>query len=225
VTGAASVPPILIRRMHDELGIAEVLTAYGLTESSGCVSATQAGDPVELVASSCGRPIPGVEVRLVGADDRDVATGDPGELLVRGFNVMKGYLDDPKATAETIDADGWLRTGDIATQDERGYLRITDRAKDLFICGGFNCYPAEIEARLLEHPDVARVAVVGRPDERMGEVGHAVIVPKPGAVRDDKALISWCREQMANYKVPRTVEWVDELPVNASGKVQRFLLK
>lgn len=225
VTGAASVPPILIRRMHDELGIAEVLTAYGLTESSGCVSATQAGDPVELVASSCGRPIPGVEVRLVDADDRDVATGEPGELLVRGFNVMKGYLDDPKATAETIDAEGWLRTGDIATQDERGYLRITDRAKDLFICGGFNCYPAEIEARLLEHPDVARVAVVGRPDERMGEVGHAVIVPKPGAARDDKALLGWCREQMANYKVPRTVEWVEELPVNASGKVQRFLLK
>ncbi|MFZ5706826.1 MAG: AMP-binding protein [Pseudomonadota bacterium] len=225
VTGAASVPPILIRRMHDELGIAEVLTAYGLTESSGCVSATQAGDPVELVASSCGRPIPGVEVRLVDAENRDVPTGEPGELLVRGFNVMQGYLDDPKATAETIDADGWLRTGDIATQDERGYLRITDRAKDLFICGGFNCYPAEIEARLLEHPDVARVAVVGRADERMGEVGHAVIVPKPGAVRDDKALIGWCREQMANYKVPRTIEWVDELPVNASGKVQRFLLK
>jgi len=225
VTGAASVPPILIRRMHDELGIDEVLTAYGLTESCGCVSATQAGDPVELVASTCGRPIPGVEVRLVDGEDKDVAVGEPGELLVRGFNVMKGYLDDPKATAETIDADGWLRTGDIATQDERGYLRITDRAKDLFISGGFNCYPAEIEARLLEHPDVARVAVVGRPDERMGEVGHAVIVATPDAARDDKALLAWCREQMANYKVPRSVEWVDELPVNAAGKVQRFLLK
>jgi acyl-CoA synthetase (AMP-forming)/AMP-acid ligase II len=225
VTGAASVPPVLIRRMHDELGIDEVLTAYGLTEGSGCVSATQAGDPVELVASTCGRPIPGVEVRLVDGAGRDVPTGEPGELLVRGFNVMKGYLDDPRATAETIDGEGWLRTGDIATQDARGYLRITDRAKDLFICGGFNCYPAEIEARLLEHPDVARVAVVGRPDERMGEVGHAVIVPRPGAARDGKALLAWCREQMANYKVPRSVEWVDELPVNAAGKVQRFLLK
>jgi len=225
VTGAASVPPILIRRMQDELGIDEVLTAYGLTESCGCVSATQAGDPVELVASTCGRPIPGVEVRLVDGDDRDVPVGEPGELLVRGFNVMKGYLDDPKATAETIDADGWLRTGDIATRDERGYLRITDRAKDLFICGGFNCYPAEIEARLLEHPDVARVAVVGRPDERMGEVGHAVVVPKAGAARDSAAFLAWCREQMANYKAPRSVEWVDELPLNAAGKVQRFLLK
>jgi len=154
-----------------------------------------------------------------------VAVGEAGELLVRGFNVMKGYLDDPKATAETIDAEGWLRTGDIATRDARGYLRITDRAKDLFICGGFNCYPAEIEARLLEHPDVARVAVVGRADERLGEVGHAVVVGKPGAARDPKAFLAWCREQMANYKVPRSVEWVDELPVNAAGKVQRFLLK
>lgn len=225
VTGAASVPPVLIRRMRDALGIDDVLTAYGLTESGGCVSATQAGDPVELVASTCGRPIPGVEVRLVDGEGRDVPTGEPGELLVRGFNVMKGYLADPQATAETIDSEGWLRTGDIATQDERGYLRITDRAKDMFICGGFNCYPAEIEARLLEHPDIARVAVVGRPDERMGEVGHAVVVARPGAARDDKALLAWCREEMANYKVPRSVEWVDELPVNASGKVQRFLLK
>lgn len=225
VTGAASVPPILIQRMHDELGISDVLTAYGLTESCGCVSATQRGDPVELVAATCGRPIPGVEVRLVDPQGHDVGTGEPGELLVRGFNVMKGYLDDPAATAETIDADGWLRTGDIATQDARGYLRITDRAKDLFITGGFNCYPAEIEARLLEHPDVARAAVVGRPDPRLGEVGHAVVVARPGARRDSAAFLAWCREVMANYKAPRTVEWVEELPLNAAGKVQRFLLK
>ena len=221
VTGAASVPPILISRMRDELGIDDVLTAYGLTESCGCASATHSGDPVELVAASCGTPIPGVAVRLVDADGRDVPAGEPGELLVRGFNVMKGYLDDPEATAAAIDPDGWLRTGDIATQDAAGYLRITDRAKDLFICGGFNCYPAEIEARILEHPEVARVAVVGRPDPRLGEVGHAVVVAKPGAVRDPAAFVAWCREQMANYKAPRSVEWVDELPVNAAGKVQR----
>ncbi len=225
VTGAASVPASLLRRMHDDLGIADVLTAYGLTESCGVVSVTHAGDPVELVAESCGTPIPGVEVRLVDAAGADVAPGVAGELLVRGFNVMKAYLDDPAATAEAIDPDGWLRTGDIATQDARGYLRITDRAKDMFICGGFNCYPAEIEARLLDHPDVGRVAVVGRPDHRMGEVGHAVIVPTPGAARDSAALLRWCREAMANYKVPRTVEWVDALPTNAAGKVQRFLLK
>lgn len=225
VTGAASVPPVLIRRMRDELGITDVLTAYGLTESCGVVSATHAGDPAELVAQSCGTPLPGVEVRLVDTQGRDVRPGTPGELLVRGFNVMAGYYGDPVATAETIDAQGWLRTGDIAVQDERGYLRISDRAKDMFICGGFNCYPAEIESYLLTHPDVARAAVVGRPDARLGEVAHAVVVAKPGAARDSEALLRWCREVMANYKAPRSVEWVDELPVNASGKVQRFLLK
>ncbi|AHE54623.1 FadD3 family acyl-CoA ligase [Sphingomonas sanxanigenens] len=225
VTGAASVPPVLIRRMREDLGIDDVLTAYGLTESCGCVSATKAGDPAELVAASCGTPIPGVEVRLVDPEGSDVAAGEAGELLVRGFNVMKGYLDDPAATAEAIDAEGWLRTGDIATQDARGYLKITDRAKDMFICGGFNCYPAEIEARILEHPEVARVAVVGRPHERLGEVGHAVIVAKPGAAQDAAAFLAWCRDEMANYKAPRTVEWVAELPLNAAGKVQRFMLK
>jgi|TARA_R100000501_G_scaffold17919_1_gene34980 acyl-CoA synthetase (AMP-forming)/AMP-acid ligase II len=225
VTGAASVPPTLIRRMRDELGISDVLTAYGLTEACGVVSATHSGDPPELVANSCGTPIPGVEVKLVDPEDNEVPVGQPGELLVRGFNVMKGYLDDPKSTSETIDADGWLRTGDIATQDADGYLRITDRAKDMFISGGFNCYPAEIEARLLDHPDVARAAVVGKPDHRLGEVAHAVIVPALGASQDSDAFLKWCREAMANYKAPRSVEWVDELPLNASGKVQRFLLK
>lgn len=225
VTGAASVPPLLIRRMRDDLGIDDVLTAYGLTESCGVGSATQTGDPAELVAESCGRPIPGVEVRLVDKAGDDVATGTAGELLVRGFNVMKGYLDDPVATAEAIDADGWLRTGDIAIRDARGYLRISDRAKDRFICGGFNCYPAEIEAHILHHPDVARVAVVGRADARLGEVAHAVVVARPGAVQDAPAFLAWCREAMANYKAPRSVEWVDALPVNAAGKVQRFLLR
>lgn len=225
VTGAASVPPVLIRRMRDELGISDVLTAYGLTESCGVVSATHASDPAELVAQSCGTPIPGVEVRLVDAQGEDVASGTPGELLVRGYNVMAGYFGDPAATAEAIDADGWLRTGDIAIQDANGYLRISDRAKDMFICGGFNCYPAEIESFILSHPEVARVAVVGRPDARMGEVAHAVVVAKPGAARDSGAFLRWCREAMANYKAPRSVDWVDELPVNAAGKVQRFLLK
>jgi len=225
ITGAASVPPVLIRRMRDELGIPEVVTAYGLTEACGVVTITRAGDPPELIAESCGAPIPGVEVRLVDPSGADVAEGEPGELLVHGFNVMKGYLDDPEATAKAIDAEGWLHTGDIATRDARGYLRITDRAKDMFICGGFNCYPAEIEALIAEYPAVARVAVVGRPDARMGEVAHAVIVPRPGADTDSEAFLRWCRATMANYKAPRSVEWVDTLPLNASGKVQRFLLR
>jgi HIP---CoA ligase len=225
VTGAASVPPSLIRRIRDELGISDVLTAYGLTEASGVVTATKAGDPPELVASSCGLPIPGVALRLVDGAGRDVADGEPGELLVKGFNVMKGYLDDPVATAEAIDADGWLRTGDIAIRDAQGYLRITDRSKDLFICGGFNCYPAEIEALILDHPAVARVAVVGVPDARMGEVGQAWIVAKPGETIEEAAFIAWCRGHMANYKAPRSIRVVAELPTNAAGKVQRFLLR
>jgi acyl-CoA synthetase (AMP-forming)/AMP-acid ligase II len=225
VTGAASVPPSLIRRMHDELGIRDVLTAYGLTETCGVVTATKAGDPAELVASSCGLPIPGVSIRLVDPDGKEVADGEPGELLVRGFNVMKGYFDDPDATAETIDAEGWLRTGDIAIRDAEGYLRITDRAKDMFISGGFNCYPAEIEALILDHPGVARVAVTGVPDARMGEVCRAWIVPKPGETIEEAAFIAWCRGHMANYKAPRSIRVVETLPMNAAGKVQRFLLK
>jgi acyl-CoA synthetase (AMP-forming)/AMP-acid ligase II len=135
---------------------------------------------------------------------------------------MQGYLDDRYATAAAIDADGWLRTGDIGVLDERGYLRITDRAKDIYISGGFNCYPAEIERILQRHPAVAQVAVIGVPDARMGEVGKALIVLKPGAAMTPEEVIAWSRETMANFKVPRYVQFVSELPQNAMGKVQKF---
>jgi acyl-CoA synthetase (AMP-forming)/AMP-acid ligase II len=138
---------------------------------------------------------------------------------------MKGYFEDPVHTAEAITADGWLLTGDIGVMDERGYLRITDRKKDMFIVGGFNAYPAEIEDALLRHPAVARVAVVGMPDERLGEVGAAFIVRKPGATASSDELLAWSREQMANYKVPRRIDFVDELPVNATGKVLKYVLR
>ncbi len=138
---------------------------------------------------------------------------------------MKGYFDDEEQTRETIDSAGWLHTGDIGVMDERGYLRITDRVKDMFIMGGFNCYPAEIEGLLFEHPGVGQVAVIGIPDERMGEVGMAFIVPEPGADLTPEAIVDWCREHMANYKVPRLVEITNELPMNASGKVQKFVLR
>jgi HIP---CoA ligase len=225
VTGAASVPPVLIQRMRDELGFSTVLTGYGLTESTGLVSMCRIGDSVERVASTCGVPIPGIEVRLVAADGSDAAPHSPGELWVRGFNVMQGYLDDPEATAEAIDAAGWLHTGDIAVRDEEGYLRITDRMKDMYICGGFNCYPAEIERLMSAHPSVAQVAVLGIPDERLGEVGRAVVVLRPGTHCTAAELIAWCRQEMANYKVPREVLFVDSLPVNAAGKVTKFQLK
>jgi acyl-CoA synthetase (AMP-forming)/AMP-acid ligase II len=138
---------------------------------------------------------------------------------------MQGYLDDPDATAETITEDGWLKTGDIGIFTKAGYLRITDRIKDMFISGGFNCYPAEIENILLNHPLIADVSIIGTQDARMGEVGHAFVVLQEGATIDKPSLITWSREHMANFKVPKQYTFVTTLPRNASGKVQKFLLK
>jgi len=225
VTGAAVVPRQLVERMHSELGFKIVLTGYGLTESSGTVSICDAGDSIERVSQTSGKAIPGLELRSVDPQGKDVPPGEAGEILVRGFNIVKAYLDDPKATAEAIDKDGWFRTGDIGIIDADGYIRITDRAKDMFIVGGFNCYPAETEGLLLEHPDIAQVAVVGVPDERMGEVAKAFVILRPGASLTEAELIAWARKMMANYKVPRYVDFVDTLPTTASGKVQRFELR
>ncbi|HEY3670610.1 MAG TPA: AMP-binding protein, partial [Acidimicrobiia bacterium] len=222
VTGAADIPVELIRRMHDELPFSLIITGYGLTEAG---TATGPDDDFETIATTVGRVRPGLEIRVAGDDGTDLPVGDAGELLVRGYSVMRGYLDDPDATAATIDADGWLHTGDLATLDERGCVRIVGRIKDMFIVGGFNAYPAEIENLLLGHPAVARAAVVGMPDARMGEVGMAFVVLTPGASLAPDELIAWSRDTMANYKVPRAVELVDELPVNAAGKVEKETLR
>ncbi|MGW1655363.1 FadD3 family acyl-CoA ligase [Streptomyces atratus] len=219
VTGAAVVPLQLVERLRTELGIATVLTAYGLSEASGIVTMCRRGDPLETIASTSGRAIDDTEIRVLAAP------GTPGEVLVRGFNVMQGYFEDPQTTAATITADGWLRTGDVGVLDEDGNLRITDRIKDMFIVGGFNAYPAEIEQLLGLHPDVADVAVIGVPDPRLGEVGKAYAVRRPGATVTADDLIAWSRREMANYKVPRAVEFVTELPRNASGKVVKGELR
>ena len=224
-TGAAAIPVDLIRRMRSELGFETVVTAYGLTEACGVVSICRPEDDAETIATTSGRAIPDVEVRCVDAEGRDVAPSAPGEVVVRGYNVMQGYFEEAAETAATIDRDGWLHTGDVAVMDERGYLRITDRIKDMFIVGGFNCYPAEIENLIFGGGQVAQVAVIGVPDERMGEVGMAWVVPAPGAAPTPEAVIAWCREHMANYKVPRYVEVVDELPINAAGNVTKFVLR
>ena len=147
------------------------------------------------------------------------------EVLVRGYNVMAGYLDDPVATAEAIDPDGWLHTGDIGTMDERDGVQITDRTKDMFVVGGFNAYPAEIEGIMLRHPDIAQVAVIGVPDARLGEVAMAFVVPRSGHTVDPDSVARWCRAEMANFKVPRRVQVVDGLPLNASGKVMKGALR
>ncbi|MEG0446835.1 MAG: FadD3 family acyl-CoA ligase [Comamonas sp.] len=226
VTGSATVPPILIKRMREELGIQNVTTAYGLTDCGGCATLCEPTDTVETVANTCGKALPGTELRCVDEQGNSVEVGEAGEVVLRGYHVMKGYFEDDKATAETIDADGWLHTGDVGVLDERGYLRITDRLKDMFIVGGFNCYPAEIERIVSNHADVAQVAVVGVPDERMGEVGCACVVVRNGVTLDKEAFIAWCRANMANYKVPRVVMQLDSLPLNASNKVlKRDLLE
>ncbi|MEO9461408.1 MAG: FadD3 family acyl-CoA ligase [Marinomonas sp.] len=223
-TGAASVPPELIRRMRRELGLRDTVTAYGMTECS-TITACRMGDDAELIATSVGKEIPGLEVKIVAEDGSEVTRGKTGEIHVRGYAVMREYLDDPEATAETIDTDGWMHTGDVGVMDEAGYVRITDRMKDMYISGGFNCYPAEIEKLLSEHEAVGMVAVVGVPDERMGEIGKAYIVPRPAMAPTAEEITQWCRANMANYKVPRIVEIVEELPLNASGKVLKTELR
>ena len=225
VTGATTVPVVLIERLRDELSLERVLTAYGLTESCGTATMCRPNDDPVTVANTCGMAVEGVEVRVADPNGATVPPGQPGEVLIRGYNVMRGYFEDEKATAEAIDADGWLHTGDIGVMDERGYLRITDRLKDMFIVGGFNVYPAEIEQVLSRHPAVAEAAVVGVPDERLGEVGRAFVVLRPGASATEEELIAYCRERLANFKVPRSVVLLAQLPRNASGKVTKHELR
>ncbi|MGW8204727.1 FadD3 family acyl-CoA ligase (plasmid) [Sphingomonas bisphenolicum] len=224
VTGAAPVAPALVERMRRELGMSNIVNGYGMTEC-GAIAMTRQGDDAETVAHTCGYPLPGTEVRCVDEAGRDLPSGQAGELWIRGPSVMQGYLDDPAATAEAIDADGWLHTGDIGTIDARGYLAITDRKKDMYISGGFNCYPAEIESLLAAHPAIETAAVIGVPDERLGEVGKAFVILRPGHSAEARDIIAWARASMANYKVPRQISFVAALPRNAGGKVLRMALR
>lgn len=219
ITGAASIPPILIRRLFGDLGFKRVTTCYGLTEGAGIATISRPEDDVDTLATASGRPFPDVEVILVDEDERKVAPGGLGEVWIRGFNIMQGYLNAPEETAKRVDQEGWLHTGDIARMDERGNLSVVDRKGDMFIVGGFNAYPAEIEATLAEHSDIREVAVVGVPDERLGEVGVAFVVPSAPGAPTEEELVRWARQRMANFKVPRRVWIVDELPRNATGKV------
>ena len=215
VTGAAVVPVALVERMRAELSFDSVLTAYGLTEAV-VVTMCRPGDDPETVATTSGRATAGFEIKIAATT---------GEIALRGPNVMLGYLDDPAATAAAIDADGWLHTGDVGRLDERGYLTITDRLKDMYICGGFNVYPAEVEQALTRHPAVAESAVIGVPDGRLGEVGKAFVVLRPGVAATRDELIEFCQARLANYKIPRQVEFRADLPRNPAGKPLKRLLR
>ncbi len=226
VTGAASVPVKLVKDMRDVLGFETVVTAYGLTESTGVVTICRPDDDAETIATTSGRAIEGVEVKCANPDTgEEVARGSEGEIWVRGYNVMKGYFDMPEATAESITSEGWLRTGDIGVMDERGYLRITDRLKDMYIMNGENVYPAEVEKILYGMDGIAQVAVIGVPKQPQGEVGMAFVVLKPGFEQNKQAVLDYAAEHLARYKVPMHVAFVDSLPLNASGKVVKPELK
>jgi acyl-CoA synthetase (AMP-forming)/AMP-acid ligase II len=224
VTGAADIPVELIRRMRAELPFRIIISGYGLTEA-GTATATSPDDDPEIIATTVGCARPTFRLRVVDVAGRDVPVGEPGEVLLQGGSVMSHYLDDPEATAEVLSPDGWLRTGDIGELDERAHLRIVGRAKDMFIVGGFNAYPAEIENALMHHPGIEQAAVIGVPDARLGEVGLAFVVARAGSSPSAPAIIEWCRAQMANYKVPRAVQFVDELPYNATGKIMKNVLR
>jgi acyl-CoA synthetase (AMP-forming)/AMP-acid ligase II len=225
VTGASAIPVELIRNMRDVLGIETVITGYGLTESTGIVTMCRHDDDPETIATTSGRAVAGVEVRVVDAAGRALPPNEPGEIVARGYNVMKGYFEAEDETRKAIDRDGWLHTGDVGTLDERGYIRITDRMKDMFIVGGFNVYPVEIENLLLGHDAVAEAAVIGVPDERLGEVPMAFVVRRPERALEEGELIAFCKERLANFKVPRKVRFLDALPRNATGKVTKFTLR
>ena len=225
VTGAASIPIQLIKDMKETLGFETVITAYGLTESTGVVTMCTPDDDYETIATTSGCAIADVEVKCVNQENQEVPVGEPGEILVRGYNVTQGYFNNQEATQEAIDSDGWLHTGDIGILDSNGYIKITDRSKDMFIVGGFNAYPAEIENILCDHPAISQAAVIGIEDERMGEVAKAFVILKPNQDLDTESLLQWSKDNMANYKVPREVEFVRELPTNAAGKIMKYLLK
>jgi len=224
ITGAAAIAPSLVERMKEELGFARVTTCYGQTEGTGIATITRAEDDESTVTSTSGRALPGVELKLVD-DAAEVAVGEPGEVWIRGYNVMLSYLGGPEQTALVVDRDGWLHSGDVGSLDEAGNLRVTDRLDDMFTVGGFNTYPAEIENMIMRHDAVSQVAVIGAPDTRLGSVPVAFVVPTGDEQIAEDLLIAWCRERMANFKVPRRIAFVDQLPRNATGKVMKHVLR
>ena len=224
-TGASNVPLELIRAGREVLGFDLFLTSFGQTESTALVTVNYPDASFETIARTVGQPLPGVELQIVSPDGTVLPAGESGELLVRGPNVMQGYFEEPEETAATIDGDGWLHTGDVGMINPDGTLRILDRLKDVVIVGGFNAYPAEIETVLRTHDAIADVCVIAWPDERLGEVCAACVVPRAGAVLDLPGLTAWSRERMANYKVPRRLFTMPDFPRTPLGKVRKFELR
>jgi fatty-acyl-CoA synthase len=224
-SGGATVPADLVRRIERDFGV-QFSIVYGTTECSPLVSQVRLDDDFTDKTESLGRPVPQTEVKMIDpATGEIVACGEVGELCVRGYNVMHGYYEMPEQTAAAIDADGWYHTGDLASMDDRGFLHIEGRLKDMIIRGGENIYPREIEDLLFEHPKVAEVAVVGVYDERWGEAVAAFIRPASGEELTEDELFAYCREHLAAYKTPRHWRFIDAFPLTASGKIQKYILR
>jgi len=222
LTGASDVPVELIHQMLDDLTFERVIQAYGMTECGTATFTPPEANP-QTVATTIGIPSKGLEVRIVDSDNRPVAVNEPGEIVVRGYAVMSGYLDNPEATATAIDPEGWLHTGDRGLCDAQGYFQILGRIGDMIIVGGFNVYPAEVEDSLRQHPDIEDVAVIGVPDRRLGEVACAYIIARRSVEPED--IIAWSREHIANFKVPRFIVMIDSFPLTGSNKVSKVDLR
>jgi acyl-CoA synthetase (AMP-forming)/AMP-acid ligase II len=222
--GAASVPVEILRRVGSVLGIGRVINAYGLMEAC-VVSMTRADDDPSVISTSTGRPLPEVEVKVVDDAGQTLGAGEAGEILVRGYGIMTGYWRDPAQTQASLTADGWFHTGDIGVADVAGNISIVDRKKDMFICGGFNAYPAEIENLLLKMGPLSAVSVVGVPDALNGEVPVAFVVPSAGQHVDAQTVVAWARQNIAGYKAPRRVYVRESLPLNGNGKVMKDVLR
>ncbi|MBU2601130.1 MAG: AMP-binding protein [Actinobacteria bacterium] len=226
IMAGAPCPIEVMRRVMDEMHVREITIAYGQTESSPVITQTRTEDPIELRVRSVGRALPDVEVKIVDPVSRQqLPHGQQGELCTRGYLVMRGYHRMPQETAEAIDSEGWLHTGDLAVMDEGGYCRITGRIKDMIIRGGENVYPREIEEFLHLHPDILDVQVFGVPDQKYGEEVAAAVILRQDAALSEEGLREHCRAKIARHKVPRYVRFVDSYPMTASGKVQKHRLR
>ena len=224
-SGGSLVPEHLVRTFEEKLG-APFTIVYGQTECSPVINMNSPGDVIEDKAQTIGPPFPHIEVRIVDVETGDtVPTGHVGELCTRGYHTMHGYYLMPEQTAATIDADGWLHTGDLAAMDDRGYCTIEGRLKDMIIRGGENIYPKELEELLFERDDVSEVAVIGLPDDKWGETVAAFVKPAPGGTVDKVALFAHLRDHLAPHKTPKHWFAVDEFPMTGSGKIQKFALR
>ncbi|WP_424974792.1 AMP-binding protein [Dinoroseobacter sp. S124A] len=225
IMAGAPCPIEVMRQVQARMHMSEVTIAYGMTETSPVSFQSATDDPVEKRVTSVGRIQPHVEVKIVDEAGDPVPVGMQGELLTRGYCVMKGYWEDPERTAEAIDAEGWMHTGDLATLDAEGFCKITGRVKDMIVRGGENIYPREVEEFLYTHPDVSQVQVFGIPDARYGERSCAWIVVKPGASPSAEDILDFCRERIAHYKIPALIRFKSDLPMTVTGKPQKFIMR